>query len=106
MSNFVNKEQRQALDTHIKEFFFFFKVGKDSFSDLDTAHITLGYIATNFSNGKDLTVKERNCVINGIYLFDNKAVSILLQRGHVAAGRHLVKVIVYLNNSCFSVDTF
>ena len=68
LCDLVNKEKRQSLDAHVKEFFFLLKVREDGFSYLNTAHITLGDVADDLSGFQCFTVGEGDRVPDRIDL--------------------------------------
>ena len=60
-SYFVDKEERQRFDSHIKELFFLLKVREDGFSNLNSAHVFFGYITHNFAGFDYLSVCKGYC---------------------------------------------
>ena len=90
MCDFVDKEQRKALDTHVKQLFFLFKVRKDGFAYLNTPHIPFGNIAAHLSDRKRLPVQKRDRIVERVYFFNHIAVFVLFERRHIRPGRHRI----------------
>ena len=74
---FVDEEQGQALDAHIKELFLLFKVGEDGFSDLNAAHILFGHIAHHITGFDDFAVGEGHGATQRVNFGDGVALVLL-----------------------------
>ena len=77
LCHFVNKEQGQALDAHIKELFLLFKVGEDGFTNLNAAHILFGHIAHHITGFDDLAVGKGHGAAQRVNFGDGVALVLL-----------------------------
>ena len=98
LCHFVDEEQGQALDAHIKELFLFLKVGEDCFPNLNAAHILFGHIAHHITGFDDFAVGKGHGATQRVNFGDGVALVLL----HFL--RNEVKVITNAENTGFPVD--
>ena len=87
LGNFVDKEQREGFDTHVKQFFFFLKVGKNRLSNLNPTHIRFRHITRNLTgfdnfaidkgHGATERVNIRDCVSLVLFHFLRDIVEVI-----------------------------
>ena len=98
LCHFVDEEQGQALDAHIKELFLLFKVGEDGFTNLNAAHILFGHIAHHITGFDDLAVGEGHGAAQRVNFGDGVALVLL----HFL--RNKVEIVPNAENTGFTVD--
>ena len=98
LCHFVDEEQGQALDAHIKELFLFLKVGEDGFSDLNAAHILFGHIAHHITGFDDFAVGKGHGATQRVNFRDGIPLVLL----HFL--RNKVEIITDAENTGFPVD--
>ena len=95
LCHFVDEEQGQALDAHIKELFFFLKVGEDGFPNLNAAHILFGHIAHHITGFDDFTVGKGHGATQRVNFRDGIPLVLL----HFL--RNKVEVVTYTESTDF-----
>ena len=100
LCHFVDEEQGQALDAHVKELFLFLKVGEDSFPNLNAAHILFGHIANHIAGFDDFAVGKGHSATQRVNFRDGIPLVLL----HFL--RNKVEVVPNAENTGFPVDGF
>ena len=77
LGDLVNKEQGQALDAHVVQLFFFFKMRQNRFTNLNAAHILFGNIAHHIAGLDNLTVGKGHGAAQRVN-FGNRIALVLL----------------------------
>ena len=95
--DFINKEQGEGLDASGKQLFFLLKVGNDSLSNLDTAHILLRHITHHIPLEDGYAVGKGHSGPQRVNLGDDIALVLL----HPFGG--FVKAVIYSQNSGLTV---
>ena len=98
LGDLVNKEQGQALDAHVVQLFFFFKMRQNRFTNLNAAHILFGNIAHHIAGLDNLTVGKGHSAAQRVN-FGNGIALVLL---HFL--RNIVEIIADAKNTGFTVD--
>ena len=100
LGDLVNKEQGQALDAHVVQLFFFFKMRQNRFTNLNAAHILFGNIAHHIAGLDNLTVGKGHGAAQRVN-FRNRIALVLL---HFL--RNIVEIIADTKNTGFTIDGF
>ena len=98
LCHLVNEEQRQRFYAHVEQLFFLFKVGKDSFAYLNSAHILFGNVACDLVCADNLAVGESHRAAHGVDILHGVALVLL----HFL--RDEIEIVVYADKPCFAVD--
>ena len=98
LCHFVDEEQGQALDAHMKELFLFFKVGEDCLPNLNAAHIPFGHIAHHIAGFDDFAVGKGHGATQRVNFGDGVSLVLL----HFL--RNKVEVVPNAENTGFPVD--